>query len=200
MADELQSERPWEQQPGEPIKWFQRFGLFLESGPERTLVETYRQFLQSGSDKKQQARRRKKAEKGGSFKPLKLPAAWDAMVVRWRWRERADAFDRHMAEKHRGDAERQYELKLAAHQERSLAMAKSGQLIAERLLKAVDVLTRSANPKHLEKSAASLSSLIRASFHLGQLGINAEGHALGVESLIRSLQTNEESAAGFGGE
>jgi hypothetical protein len=85
---------PWEQQPGEPALWHARFHLFLTMGAERTLEDAWRRSLP------QEAGRR-----GG-----KRPGShWYAACARWRWIERARAFDAHERQKDLRDRARMIE-------------------------------------------------------------------------------------------
>lgn len=77
--DEAPSEKPlqpWEQQPGEPDRWYGKFEVYLALGPTRTFIETVRQ---------------ERSSKG--IGPARLGDNWRAQIVRWRWRERAHAWD-----------------------------------------------------------------------------------------------------------
>ncbi len=72
-------EKPWDQQPGESKLWFKRFSLFLLMGPTRSAVEAYR--TEFG---------RKHA---GAANPKEAASNWKRMAARWRWHERAEAWD-----------------------------------------------------------------------------------------------------------
>jgi hypothetical protein len=67
---------PWEQLAGEPEHWFGRFQVYLALGPARTLMHSSRN---AGL----QVRNR----------PYALSACWINAARRWRWRERALAWD-----------------------------------------------------------------------------------------------------------
>ena len=66
----------WEQQPTEPDRWYSRFELYRDKGGERTLVGTWRRVTGK--------------ERGG------VDGNWTRHSTRWRWRERARAWDRHL--------------------------------------------------------------------------------------------------------
>jgi hypothetical protein len=70
---------PWDQQPGEPNRWYARFEHFRLAGPNRSLLGT------SNAEREQRGKR-----KGRS-----IPQAWARNASRWRWRERALAWDEH---------------------------------------------------------------------------------------------------------
>jgi len=65
--------KPWDQQPGEPDRWYGRFQQFLSMGPERSVLRSFRQA-------------RKRPQSTGS-------SEWSAQALEWRWRERAHAWD-----------------------------------------------------------------------------------------------------------
>jgi hypothetical protein len=77
MDDELIQPDPWEQQPGEPNRWYARFESFRLAGPSRSLL--------GGVNADRLAR-------GGS-RSRSVPQAWAKNAKRWRWRERAQAWD-----------------------------------------------------------------------------------------------------------
>lgn len=68
---------PWEQQLGEKALWFGRFHDFLMAGPDRTLLGVYNAWKVSKGKKK-------------SRSPAKT---WRDACERWKWRERAEAYD-----------------------------------------------------------------------------------------------------------
>ena len=65
--------KPWEQQPGEPPKWYSRFGIYLGLGPTRTPTAAYRVWTSGDSKLSRTASKRAKE---------------------WRWEERAIAWDK----------------------------------------------------------------------------------------------------------
>lgn len=77
MADEERT--PWARFDDEPGRWFARFEAFRQFGPTRSLLGTVSA---------------ERAEKGGKRRARKVPGAWDRAAKRFRWRERAEAWDR----------------------------------------------------------------------------------------------------------
>lgn len=71
----------WDRQPGEPAKWFYRFTEYRLLGYMRTMEEVYR---------------RERAKLG--LKTTRPSVVWSNMCRDWRWKERAEAWDKHMAE------------------------------------------------------------------------------------------------------
>ena len=69
------------QLPGEPAKWYIRYSRYRLAGPGRTVDRVWRGEAPNGA-------------KGRS-----APGSWDRAVRRWRWAERASAWD--LAEVHR---------------------------------------------------------------------------------------------------
>ena len=68
----------WEQQPGEPNLWFGRFCRYKNLGYTRSFVATL-----NGEE----------AEKGTGKLSPSLPGAWNNAIAKWRWMERAAAWD-----------------------------------------------------------------------------------------------------------
>lgn len=95
MTDDIP---PWERQPGEPMRWYLRFDRFRAMGSNRSVLRVYRLEREA---------RRGVVHKG----PLSLPEGWSKMAKQWRWRERAEAWDRAELERKRAEeaAERERE-------------------------------------------------------------------------------------------
>ncbi len=68
---------PWESMPGEPARWYARFERYRLAGPARSLLGTFNA---------------QRADKGMPHRGC-VPGAWAEAARRWRWRERADAWD-----------------------------------------------------------------------------------------------------------
>lgn len=74
---------PWEQEPSESQKWFSRFERYRLQGPARAVLAAY------NAERTEQGTARER-------KPAQSPAAsWTEASHRFRWRERAEAWDRH---------------------------------------------------------------------------------------------------------
>jgi len=79
----------WEQQPGEPTRWYDRFHRYMLDGRRRAILQVYLAEW-----------RREKARKGAPpqaieamRQPATIPGAWGQVVAAWAWRERAAAWD-----------------------------------------------------------------------------------------------------------
>ena len=79
MNDALLPPEPWEQQPGEPNRWYARFERYRLAGPSRSLLAAVNA-----------ARQERGVRPGRS-----VPQAWAKAAKQWRWRERAEAWDAH---------------------------------------------------------------------------------------------------------
>jgi hypothetical protein len=79
----------WEQQEseGEPAQSYSRFLLYRSLGPGRNLDAAYRLQLQQAGEAPEGARRRQ---------PV-APGNWCKDCIRWRWVERASAWDVHVS-------------------------------------------------------------------------------------------------------
>jgi hypothetical protein len=67
----------WERQPGEPNLWYARFEAFRLAGPGRSLLAAVNEHRQQR----------------GRGRTRSVPQAWASNAKRWRWRERAEAWD-----------------------------------------------------------------------------------------------------------
>ena len=74
MTDER---NPWDQQEGEPNRWFQRFSAYRLMGPGRSLLGAVNQ---------------EKADKGRE-RQTKAPGSWNRTCELWSWHARANAWD-----------------------------------------------------------------------------------------------------------
>lgn len=63
---------PWDRQDGEPARWFDRFERYRKLGPRRTFEGAFRE------------------DTGGNGR---ANGRWWAEAARWRWKERAEAWD-----------------------------------------------------------------------------------------------------------
>ena len=75
----LTPSEPWEQQPGEPNRWYARFERYRLAGPSRSLL---------GAVNAERQQR-------GACQSKSIPQAWAKNARQWRWRERAEAWDEH---------------------------------------------------------------------------------------------------------
>ena len=66
------SPKPWQPQPEEPPEWYNRFHIFLNMGPSRTLAAAYREWANSDG---------------------KPSGAASRQSAKWNWKERAMAYD-----------------------------------------------------------------------------------------------------------
>ncbi len=71
MTDDT-SPKPWDQQPDEPLVWYNRFHIYLTLGPSRSFTAAFHEW--SGSDGKHSSTVSQRAKE-------------------WRWKERALAYD-----------------------------------------------------------------------------------------------------------
>ncbi len=71
-----EDEQPWEQQPGEASRWYNRFRVYLSLGHVRSVREVYRR------------------EKG-YIRSRAVPSSWNQIYRQFEWRRRAEAYDEH---------------------------------------------------------------------------------------------------------
>ena len=76
---------PWERQVGENSRWFGRFQAYRLMGSKRSVLGLYKQESEEKVRKSQ-----KKSEKK---QPVSAPGPWYEVFERFRWKERAEAWD-----------------------------------------------------------------------------------------------------------
>lgn len=108
--------KPWDRQIKEPSKWFERFERFRMLGPKRSLRATY-----NGE----------RADNGDGEKPT-VASSWTKNSKKWRWIERADAWDR---EQVRLNRKRFEEDRLAARDERRQMIRDLHEMIVHQMNK-----------------------------------------------------------------
>lgn len=83
-------EQPWARQEGETAKAFDAFETYRMLGPDRTLQAAWEKYYTRPGTLRE--RRRKGKEEAGQF-----PGYWGKWASRWRWSERAAAWDEEVA-------------------------------------------------------------------------------------------------------
>ena len=88
---EDQPTRPYDQQPGEPDKWYDRFYRFRLLGPSRSLIQCYHQELMAGYSNASTGN----GHHGNGHHPLpqQVPGAWKRKAREFDWHRRAAAWD-----------------------------------------------------------------------------------------------------------
>ena len=77
-------ERPWDKQISEPNIWYDRFHRYLMLGAARSVLESYNEELRKQAER---------AYKGKYVPALCAPGGWWPLIRKWRWKERAEAWD-----------------------------------------------------------------------------------------------------------
>jgi len=131
------AERPWERQEGESTKAFAGFEGYRMLGPDRSLQaawERYRARLET-------LRERRQADREDA---RHCPGYWTAWARKWKWRERAAAWDEEVAALARDrDLDRELQARMAEQEEerrqRQLMReeARAARAVGRRLLKRV---------------------------------------------------------------
>ncbi len=119
MDDDVADLEPWEQQPGEPNRWYARFECYRLAGPSRSLLGTVNALRLPR----------------GLGKSKSIPQAWAKNVKQWRWRERAEAWDL----RQRQEARAAHLQEVEEMNRRHLQEAKALQSTAIQRLKSLDV-------------------------------------------------------------
>jgi len=172
-----ESPEPWEQQPGEPNRWYARFERFRLAGPSRSLL---------GAVKAER-------EQVGKRSTRSVPQAWAKAAQLWRWRERAEAWDAHERCKARAAHAQQVEEMNRRHVQevRGLQSAAIGRLKSLNLeqLSPAEVLRFLVAAAKLERTALGEPETIEEQRHTGAGG----GAVLfTLEDAVRADQELEE--------
>jgi hypothetical protein len=141
MDEPLSQPSPWEPQPGEPNRWYARFESFRLAGPNRSLLATV------NAERQQRGGRKSKS----------IPQAWAKNAQKWRWRERAEAWDDYQRQEQRAS----HAQEILDMNQRQLQEAKALQSTAIRCLKSMpaenlssrDVLRYLIEAAKLERTA-----------------------------------------------
>jgi len=75
---------PWDQQPDEPDEAYGRFLIYRGLGPGRSVQRSYQTYLNTFRNA------------GGRPKTPQVPGHWSDDSARWRWVDRAHAWDVHV--------------------------------------------------------------------------------------------------------
>ena len=177
MDDTLAQPQPWEQQPGEPNLWYARLERYRLAGPSRSLLGTLNA-----------ERQQRGANKGKS-----VPQAWARNAKRWRWRERAEAWDEHQRRQARlAHAQGIEEMNQRHIQEakalQSIAIQRVKALAAEQL-SAAEVLRYCIESAKLERTARGEPETIAEQRLTGKDG---GAVAFTLEDAVRADQELEE--------
>lgn len=80
---------PWLQVENEPAMWYRRFMMYyLPLGPNRNLTRAYLKWLETEKPEKAAAKKATRAF-------INTSKEWSVHARKWKWRERAEAFDLH---------------------------------------------------------------------------------------------------------
>lgn len=119
----------WERQPGEPLRWFERFTRYRLMGATRSIDRVYLQEEDQKGPKG--AKKPKKSERASG--------AWRTFAQKWEWTERAEAWDLVEAEAQRIKGEEQFRRDLDQHRENCLTLSRQGLATTVRMLKLVNL-------------------------------------------------------------
>lgn len=89
---EILIEPAWLQQPGETTQWYERFQRYYQAGGDRSIRSIYIRWRREQDSVRAEL-------SGEPTRPLSatltVPGSWQKATKRYRWVERADAWDRH---------------------------------------------------------------------------------------------------------
>lgn len=75
--------KSWDRYPKEPNQWFDRFTKLRLMGPNRSLLAAFRN---------------ERLAAGKSGHVVRVPGAWNTNAIKWKWLERAEAWDQEQRE------------------------------------------------------------------------------------------------------
>jgi hypothetical protein len=174
MPDDIDNPKPWDQQPGEPSRWYARLEQYRLAGPGRSMLGLY-----------QRERERKGAKGSDQKKPRSVPESWYKVAKAWRWQDRCGAFDYHQWEVARKESDSQFAAEIKRHRANALAVARAKIGILVDSLKVLG--ERVSKLKADEIEAANLPSFFRAVAALGDSALNAECIGLGALELLEYI-------------
>jgi hypothetical protein len=182
MADNALQPEQWERQTGEPNIWFARFESYRLAGPSRSIHGVLRSEKGAKGNKRRQS----------------IPGAWSRAATRWRWRERAEAWD----ELERHKAREAHAQGIAEMNQRHVQESQALQSKAVQRLKtlelddlsATDVVRFLVEASKLERTARGEPESIQEKRHAGpgggQLKITLEDAVAAIKELEEWEQAN----------
>lgn len=142
-------------------------------GIERSCDGAYRQHKGYGSDTTKRA-----------------PSTWRGWHSLYRWRERAEAYDRWINETARRQKEDDHRQLIEDHSKRSLQLARSMFATSVRALALAAKRLESMEASDLDPKACA--AMLRSAAALGRSAIETEQEALGIETLVGAMSGEEE--------
>lgn len=178
----------WEREDGEPSRWFARFDTYRLLGPGRSIEEAFRRARETEG---------LRAERPGSI--------WYEMAKRWRWAERAEAWDAHIrAELLAREQERRFDAR-----EKRLAIIDRMLHLAERVLlnSGLENLSEEDSRAFLPLMRIMLRDMLRAqqielAFSVSDAGATGQVQPFSADDLLeasRVVREFESSLQGEGG-
>ncbi len=80
----------WDRQQDEPNLWYERFVIFRDLGPDRSLEAAYQAYE---AEKQQKAAKSSNSASPPKMRPKRPSGAWYENCNKWQWRERAELYD-----------------------------------------------------------------------------------------------------------
>ena len=106
MSDER---APWEQQDGEPSRWYQRFEAYRLMGPGRSLEAVWR------------------SEEAVRSRAKRPSSTWYERSEQWQWKSRAQAWDQHLTNLAEAEQEAAWRMKIMGKSEAQARMSEFGR-------------------------------------------------------------------------
>ena len=165
----------WMQQAGESPLWYDRFHRYMLVGSRRSVIGVVRL---------------EKAEKGGKGRVLKAPGAWDRSKSRFRWAERAAAWDSYQREIDREVWEAHFkELRLSAWEMSQEHLKRHQQMMKVPLFEQTMIRDDNGHPVSVTVLPArwTYKDILATSAAVVTLGGFAIGDVQAAEQLLETL-------------
>lgn len=177
----------WMQQYGESALWYDRFHRYMLVGSRRSLLGTVRV---------------EEAEKGRLKRSLRVPGSWHKAFAKYRWKERAAAWDEYQRSIDREKWEQRFkELRDAAWEMSQEHLNRHKQMLKVPLFEQTMIRDEGGNPVAvtIKPSRWTYKDIIATSTAIITLGAFAIGDVDAAEQLLETLgykvylETNENA-------
>ncbi len=157
----------WDRQEGETPKAFAAFVVFRDQGPSRSLDAAYREARGQRSGNK------------------RAPGTWTDWYTRYRWKQRAEAYDAHLERLARRDRETEHLGDLQAYRERQKRIAQATIENCVGLMEKAGARLEGLEPEQIPPKL--LPAFFRAAAALAEVASNAEAQMIGLQELFNQL-------------
>ncbi len=177
---------PWERQPGEPLRWFERFTRYRLMGLNRSIDKVF--LLEIGQKRPKQARNPKKPERASG--------TWRDIAQKFKWAERAEAWDLAEVEAQRIQDEETFRRELKKHRENALAVVRQGLAMSLQSAKLINAQLQAMAKKAEEDKfewleTSDLPNFMRAFATVASASLDCEALVLQVSELLIKIDAEK---------